>query len=141
MPKPVEFTYAETINRAAMKLLAMSFRPELKASLIDEIGAAVAIRGGQIDNQWLANFDLRIVFEEIAERTMAILSVVLRQRLPNIADEMDAAFGESLRDLLELIRTSVSYTVASGITPIGRPARRRRGSERRAPDRAGQTTS
>jgi hypothetical protein len=100
MPKLVEFTYAETINRAAMKLLAMSFRPELKASLIDEIGAAVAIRGGQIDNQWLANFDLRTVFEEIAERTMAILSVVLRQRLPNIADEMDGAFGENLRDLL-----------------------------------------
>jgi hypothetical protein len=100
MPKPVEFTYAETINRAAMKLLAMSFKPDLKASLIDEITAAVAIRGGLIDNRWFAKFDLGAVFEEIAERTMAILSVVLRRRLPNIADEMDAAFGASLRNLL-----------------------------------------
>ena len=102
MPKPVEFTYAETINRAAMKLLAMKlFGPRLKASLIDEIGAAVAIRGGQIDNQWLMNFDLRIVFEEIAERTMAMLSVVhFVSACRTIADEMDAAFGESLRNLL-----------------------------------------
>ncbi len=100
MSKPVEFTYTETINRAAIKLLAMSFRPELKASLIDEIGAAVTIRGGRIDNQWFAKFDLGAVFEEIAERTMAILSVALRQRLPNIADEMDAACGASLRKLL-----------------------------------------
>ena len=83
-----------------MKLLAMSFRPDLKPSLIDEIVAAVAIRGGRIDDQWFANFDLRAVFEEIAERTMTILSIALRERLPNIADEMDEAFGERLRNLL-----------------------------------------
>ncbi len=83
-----------------MKLLAMSFKPDLKASLIDEVAAAVAIRGGRIDDQWFANFDLCAVFEEIAERTMAILSIALRERLPNIADEMDEAFGERLRNLL-----------------------------------------
>ena len=100
MSKSAEITYAETIDRAAMMLLAMSFRPDLKSSLIDQIGAAVAARGGRIDGQWFAKFDLRAVFDEIAERTAAILSTALRARLPGIADEMDEAFGESLRDLL-----------------------------------------
>jgi hypothetical protein len=40
------------------------------------------------------------VIEEIVERTMAILSAALRERLPGIADEMDAAFGDDLRALL-----------------------------------------
>lgn len=100
MSKPAECIYGETINRAAMKLVAMSFRPDLKSSLIDEIAAAVAIRGGRIDDQWFAKFELGAVFEEITARTMAILSAALRERLPNIADEMDEAFGESLRGLL-----------------------------------------
>jgi hypothetical protein len=95
-----ECSYTEAINRAALKLLAMSFRPGLKASLIDEIAAAVAMRGGRIDDQWFAKFDLRAVLEEIAERTMTMLSAALRRRLPDIADEMDAAFGESLLKLL-----------------------------------------
>jgi hypothetical protein len=99
MSKPLECTYAETINRAAMKLLAMSFKPDLKASLIDEVAAAVEIRGGRIDDQW-SNFDLDAVFGDVTERTMTILSLALRARLPNIADEMDEAFGESLRNLL-----------------------------------------
>ncbi len=83
-----------------MKLHAMSFRPDLKPLLVDEIAAAVAIRGGRIDDQWFAKFELCTVLEEIAERTMAFLSAALRERLPDIADEMDEAFGESLRKLL-----------------------------------------
>lgn len=81
-------------------LLAMSFRPDLQPSLVKEIAAAVAVRGGRIDNRLFAKFDLRAVFEEIVERTMVILSTVLRARLPGIADEMDQAFGDDLRRLL-----------------------------------------
>jgi len=100
MAESVENFYVATINRAAMTLLAMSFKPDLKSSLINEIAAAVAIRGGRIDKQCFAKFELRAVSEEIAERSMTILSGALRQRLPDIADEMDDAFGESLRKLL-----------------------------------------
>jgi hypothetical protein len=100
MAEPAEYSYAETINRAALKLLAMSFEPDLKTSLIGEIAAAVAMRGGCIDDQWFAKFDLGAVIEEITERTMTMLSAALRQRLPEIADEMDEAFGESLLKLL-----------------------------------------
>jgi len=100
MSESADGTYGERIDRAAMTLLAMSFRPDLKSSLIDQIAAAVAARGGRIDNQWFAKFDLRTVFEEIAERAMAVLLAALRERLPGIADEMDEAFGESLRKLL-----------------------------------------
>jgi hypothetical protein len=83
-----------------MKLLAMSFRPDLKSSLIEDIAAAVAIRGGRIDDHWFSKFDLAAVFEEIADRTMTILSAAIRERLPEVADEMDEAFGEHLRKLL-----------------------------------------
>jgi hypothetical protein len=100
MPESVENSYIDTIERAAMTLLAMSFRPDLKTSLIDNIATAAAARGGRIDGHWFAKFDLRAVNEEIAERTMAILSAALRQRLPGIADEMDDAFGRNLRNLL-----------------------------------------
>jgi hypothetical protein len=100
MSKPAEYPYAEAIHRAATTLLAMSFRPDLKASLVDEIAAAVTLRGGRIDDHWFAKFDLSAVFEEIAELAMAMLSTVLRGRLPGIADEMDEAFGERLRKLL-----------------------------------------
>lgn len=100
MSEPAECTYIAAINRAAMMLLAMSFRPDLKSALIDEIAAAAVARGGRIDDRCFAEFDLRAVSEEIAERTMAILSSAIRARLPGIADEMDEAFGESLRTLL-----------------------------------------
>jgi len=100
MPETAQRTYGATIDRAALMLLAMSFRPGLKSSLIDEIAAAVTARGGRIEGQWFAKFDLVAVSEEIAERTMAMLSSALRERLPGIADEMDEAFGESLRKLL-----------------------------------------
>ncbi len=86
-----------------MLLLAMSFRPDLKASLVDEVAAAVEARGGRIDGEWFVRFDLRAVFEEIVERAMAILSAAVRQRLPGIADEMDDAFGDRLRILLASI--------------------------------------
>jgi len=100
MSGSAESAYGKTIDRAAMTLLAMSFRPNLKPLLINQIAVAVAVRGGRIDNQWFAKFDLCAVFEEIAERAMAILSAVLRERLPGVADEMDEAFGQSLRKLL-----------------------------------------
>jgi len=83
-----------------MTLVVMSFKPDLRSSLIRDIETAVAIRGGQIDGQWLAKFELSVVFDAIAERTMAILSAALRERLPGIADEMDEKFGDSLRKLL-----------------------------------------
>lgn len=100
MFKPAEVDYAETIDRAAVMLLAMSIKPDLKASLIEEIASAVAIRGGRIDEQWIAKFDLCAVFDEIAERTMIILSAALRDRLPGVADEVDEALGQNLRKLL-----------------------------------------
>jgi hypothetical protein len=99
MSETAECSYAEAINRAALKLVAMSFNADLRSSLIKDIETAVVIRGGQIDGQWLAKFDLSAVFEAIAERTMAILSAALRERLPGIADEMDEKFGESLHKL------------------------------------------
>jgi hypothetical protein len=92
--------YAESIDRAAIMLLAMSFRPDLKSSLIDDIATAVAIRGGRIDGHWFSKFDLTAVFDGIADRTMTILSAAIRERLPEVADEMDEAFGEHLRKLL-----------------------------------------
>ena len=42
-----ELSYAERIDRAAVILVAMSFRSELKPALIDEIAAAVEARGGR----------------------------------------------------------------------------------------------
>jgi|HubBroStandDraft_2_1064218.scaffolds.fasta_scaffold522561_2 hypothetical protein len=100
MSEAAECSYAEAINRAALKLVAMSFDADLRSSLLDDIETAVAIRGGRIDGRWLAKFDLGVVFDAIADRTMAILSAALRERLPGIADEMDEKFGDSLRRLL-----------------------------------------
>jgi hypothetical protein len=100
MSETAECSYTEAINRAAMALVVMSFKPDLRSSLIRDIETAVAIRGGQIDGQWLAKFELSVVFDAITERTMAILSAALRERLPGIADEMDEKFGDSLRKLL-----------------------------------------
>jgi hypothetical protein len=100
MQKQSHGAYADTITRAAMMLLAMSVRREIQPALRDEVVAAVAARGGQIDSGSYFGFDLRVVIEEIVERTMAILSAALRERLPGIADEMDAAFGDDLRALL-----------------------------------------
>ncbi len=100
MSGPAEDTYSETINRAAMMLLAMSFKPALKSSLINEVIAAIQLRGGRIDDRWVIEFYLRDVFDEIVVRAMAILSVALRERLPGIADEMDEAFSDKLRALL-----------------------------------------
>ena len=103
MFEPAENIYAETINRAAMMLLAMSFKPDLQSSLADELATAIDVRGGRIDGQWFVKFDLRAVCEEIVERAMVILSAALRERLPGIADEMDEAFGNRLRILLASI--------------------------------------
>jgi hypothetical protein len=86
-----------------MLLLAMSFRPDLKSQLIDEVVAAVDARGGRIDDQWLVKVDLHAVTDEIVERAMGVLSVALRRRLHGIADEMDAAFGQKLRTLLDFV--------------------------------------
>jgi hypothetical protein len=92
--------YAATINRAAMMLLAMCFKPDLELALVGAVTAAVEARGGRIDRTLFLKFDLKAVTEEIAERAMAILSAALRERLPGIADEMDEAFGDRLRFLL-----------------------------------------
>jgi hypothetical protein len=92
--------YTEAINRAAIALLAMSFRPNLKSRLINEIIAAVRWRGGQVDGHWLAKYELRAVCKEVAERALTMLSIILRERLPGIADEMDGEFGEKLQSLL-----------------------------------------
>jgi hypothetical protein len=100
MPHYSGVRYGETVERAAITFVAMSFRPELQSSLLEEIATAVAIRGGRVDNHWLAKFELAAVLEEVAERTITILSVALRERLPDVADEMDEAFGKSLRKLL-----------------------------------------
>lgn len=100
MTKSAENSYAAAINRAAMMLLAMSFRPDLQSSLVDAVTAAVVERGGRIDDHWLIKFDLRAVFDAIAERATAILSAALRERLPGVADELDEAFGKNLRILL-----------------------------------------
>lgn len=106
MSQSVEGAYAETINRAAMMLVAMSFRPGLKSSLIEEFAEAVGLRGGCIDDQWFIKFDLHAVSGEIVEQAMSILSAALRERLPGIADEMDEAFGDRLRTLLGSIAQS-----------------------------------
>jgi hypothetical protein len=98
--EPAKGTYAATINRAAMMLLAMSFKPALKSSLIKEVTAAVEARGGRVDDHCFMKFDLRAVFEAIVERAMAILSAALRERLPGIADEIDEAFAARLHHLL-----------------------------------------
>jgi hypothetical protein len=100
MPASVEQQYSETLNRAALVLLAMSFRPELKPSLTEEIAALLDLRGGLIEGEWTSTFDLRAVFDDIVRRAMTILSIVIRERLPGVADEMDEAFGERLRWLL-----------------------------------------
>ena len=95
--------YAAAINRAAIFLLAMAFKPRLKFKLIDEIIMAVDIRGGRIDGQWLISRDLRIAREEVIDRAMAILSAALRERLPGIAEEMDEAFSDRLRRMLSSV--------------------------------------
>jgi hypothetical protein len=92
--------YTEAVNRAAIVLLAMSLRPNLRPWLIQEITAAVKSRGGQIDGHWLVKYELRVVCQEVAERTLTMLSIILRERLPGIADEMDRECGEKLRGLL-----------------------------------------
>jgi hypothetical protein len=58
------------------------------------------MRGGRVDGYWFSKFDLTAVFDGIADRTMTILSTAIRERLPEVADEMDEAFGEHLRKLL-----------------------------------------
>jgi hypothetical protein len=103
MTKTTEIAYNETINRAAMMLLAMTFKPKLRSSLIDEVITAVDIRGGRIDGLWIIKCDLRDAFENVVARAMKILSAALRQRLPGIADEMDEAFSHRLRLLLASI--------------------------------------
>jgi len=100
MPEPVEDPYLKAVNRAALVLLAMSFRPNLKPTLTAEIGTLLDLRGSLIDAKWTSTFDLRAVFEDIVQQAMAILSIIIRGRLPGIADEMDEAFGERLRWLL-----------------------------------------
>lgn len=92
--------YSEIINRAAITLLAMSFSPDLRTQLTKEITVAVRRRGGEIEGYWLAKYELRAVFEDVAERALAMLSVMLRERLPGIADEMDREFGDRLQNLL-----------------------------------------
>src|SRR5487761_2101191 len=95
-----EGIYTDAINRAAMLALAMSVRPDLESSFVDEVSAAVIARGGQIERQWFVKFDLRAVLDETAERATTILSAALRERLPGVADEMDDAFRDKLRILL-----------------------------------------
>jgi hypothetical protein len=74
----------------------MSFRPDLKSSLIDDIATAVAIRGGRIDGRWFSKFHRTAVFDGIADRTRTILSAAIRDRLPEVAEEVDEAFGANI---------------------------------------------
>jgi hypothetical protein len=122
MSQHTNHLYADAINRAAMMLLAMTFRPKLKSSLIDEIIAAVVIRGGQIDGRWLIKWDLHDAFEAVVARAMAILSAALRERLPGIADEMDVAFGDRLRRLLDSIEHFFPTLDQASIEPELKPA-------------------
>jgi hypothetical protein len=122
MSPQTDHLYADTINRAAMMLLAMTFRPKLKSSLIDEVIAAVVIRGGQIDGRWLIKLDLHDAFEAVVERAMVILSAALRERLPGIADEMDDAFGDKLRRLLGSIEHFFPTLDQASIEPEPKPA-------------------
>ncbi len=96
-------TYAQMINRAAMMLLAMSARPACRTLLIQEVTAAVEVRGGRVGDRLFCNFDVRAVFDEIVERAMTILSAALRERLPGIVDEIDEAYGDKLRTMLASI--------------------------------------
>jgi hypothetical protein len=92
--------YADAIDKAAMMLLAMSVRPDLESALVNEVEAAVIVRGGRINHRRFRQFDLGAVLDEVVARAMAILSAAVRERLPGIADEMDDAFGDKLRSLL-----------------------------------------
>jgi hypothetical protein len=103
---PAEGAYAKAIAQGATMLLAMSFRPNLKSSLIEEVTAAVEMRGGRIDDECFIRFDLRAVFEEIVEKAMAILSAAIRERLPGIADEIDESFSDRLHTLLAALAPS-----------------------------------
>ncbi|MGC2121629.1 MAG: hypothetical protein WA652_02115 [Xanthobacteraceae bacterium] len=100
MSESVKDPYPEAVNKAALVLLAMSFRPDLKRSLTAEIVSLLDLRGSLIDAEWTSTFDLRAVFDDIARRTMTILSIIIRERLPGVADEMDDAFGDRLQWLL-----------------------------------------
>ncbi len=100
MTKQPQGAYARTIDRAAVLLLALSFRPDLASSLIEQVAAAVAARGGRVDEECVMRFDLHAVLDAIVERAMTILSAAMRDRLPGVADEIDGAFAEKLHRLL-----------------------------------------
>ena len=100
---PPEDSYAAAINRASLTLLAMSLKPNLRLSLIGRVIAAVESRGGCIEGQWLIKQDLDAALDDIADAVTGILSVALRERLPGIADEIDDAFGDRLRTMLQVM--------------------------------------
>ena len=100
MSETVDGGYSETIDQASIALLAMSFRPDLSARLIDKVISAVEVRGGRIDDQLFIGYELHAVFEDVVERAMTMLSAALRLRLPGIADEVDQAFADRLLWLL-----------------------------------------
>ena len=68
-------------------------------------------------------YELGAVCEEVAARALTMLSVILRERLPGIADEMDGEFGEKLQSLLfsfrPLFPTLVKKPVRSSLLGIG----------------------
>jgi hypothetical protein len=79
-------SFRYTIDRAAMLLLAMSAKPDLKPIFLDEVTIAVATRGGIIDDRWHVKSELRAAFDAIVERAVAILAAALNERLHGIAD-------------------------------------------------------
>jgi hypothetical protein len=92
--------FADAVNQAAALLLAISYRPELKPSLVAEVTAAVVIFRDERNGQRLTKFDLRAVLEAIVARALEILAAALQERLPGVADEVDESFGEKLWILL-----------------------------------------
>jgi len=101
-PAPRDY-YAEAINQASLTLLAMSLEPNLRLSLIGRVIAAVESRGGCVDDLWLIKQDLDAALDDIADVVTQILLVALRERLPGIADEIDEAFGDRLRNMLHVM--------------------------------------
>ncbi len=92
--------YAETVNRAAMMLVAFSFRPKVKPLLVFDVVSAVELRGGRLEDGKLLKFDLRAVLDDVADRAAVILSAAMQERLPGIADEVDDTLGTQLRCLI-----------------------------------------
>ena len=96
-------SYAEAVRQAAALLVAMSFKPNLQLALLGKVFKAVQFRGGSIGDHLLLRHDLSAALDDVTRTTAKILSTALRIKLPGIADEIDEAFVNQLRNLLDTI--------------------------------------